>query len=365
MEMKIIDADGHVMEDQTLLDYLEEPYRSGSYNGGLIGPIRNVLGNVFPSLDFHHLATFKRSSRAFGGGKRVGPEEWLAFLDVAGFEYAVLYPTTGLDMANISHPDWAYAVARAYNNWLHDQYMKRSPRLKGMALIPLQDVNEAVIELRRAVEELGMPGAMLPSRGLPLDLGHKTYWPVYAEAERLGCALAVHGGCHHGMGLDTFETFVPIHGKGHPLSLIIAFTGMVYHGVFDQFPRLRVGFLEGGAGWVTFWMDRMDRSHHYFGEINARGKYQGPSMKRKPSDYLKSERVFVGCEGGEEGLDYQVKRAGNHHFLFASDFPHEIGPEDILHEIQEVREYPGLTDKDKAAILGGNARRFYQIDGTD
>lgn len=45
MEMKIIDADGHVMEDQTLLDYLEEPYRSGSYNGGLIGPIRNVLGD--------------------------------------------------------------------------------------------------------------------------------------------------------------------------------------------------------------------------------------------------------------------------------------------------------------------------------
>jgi predicted TIM-barrel fold metal-dependent hydrolase len=102
--------------------------------------------------------------------------------------------------------------------------------------------------------------AMLPSSGLPFDLGHKTYWPVYAEAERLGCALGVHGGAHHSMGLDTFETFVPIHALGHPLSLIIAFTGMVYHGVFNQFPRLRMGFLEGGAGWVTFgWT--ADRSH--------------------------------------------------------------------------------------------------------
>ena len=84
--------------------------------------------------------------------------------------------------------------------------MKRSPKLKAMALIPMQDVSEAVNEMRRAVKELGMPGAMLPSRGLPFDLGHRTYWPIYAEAEKLGCALAVHGGCHHGLGLDTFET---------------------------------------------------------------------------------------------------------------------------------------------------------------
>ena len=84
-------------------------------------------------------------------------------------------------------------------------------------------------------------------------------------------------------------------------------------------------------------------------------------MERSPSDYFKSDRIFVGCEGGEQGLDYQIRRTGNSHFLFASDFPHEIGPEDIMHEIEEVQEYPGLTEKDKAAILAGNARRFYQI----
>ena len=84
-------------------------------------------------------------------------------------------------------------------------------------------------------------------------------------------------------------------------------------------------------------------------------------MQRKPSEYLKKENVFIGCEGGEEGLEYQVKRAGNSHFLFASDFPHEIGPEDIMHEIEEVQEYAGLGDEDKTAILGGNAKRFYHI----
>ena len=84
-------------------------------------------------------------------------------------------------------------------------------------------------------------------------------------------------------------------------------------------------------------------------------------MEKQPGDYLKSERIFIGCEGGEKGLAYQVQRAGNRHFLFASDFPHEIGPGDIVQEIDEVREYPGLTEEDKAAILAGNAKRFYQL----
>ena len=353
MEFKPIDADGHVIEDDGLFDYVDASYRERDH--------QLSWDRLFPSLDFHHIGGHTtRSKKTFGGGKRVGPQEWLAFVEMADLEYAVLYPTKGLRIGNISHPDWACYVARAYNNWLHDRYLKQSPRLKGMALIPLQDVEEAVIELRRAVTELNMVGAMLPSRGLPFDLGHKTYWPVYAEAERLGCAIGVHGGAHHGMGLDSFETFIPIHALGHPLSLIIAFTGMVYHGVLDQFPNLRVGFLEGGAGWVTFWMDRLDRSHSYHLELNLRGKYKGPSPDRCPSDYIKQGHVFVGCEGNEEGLPYQIQRTGNQHFLFASDFPHEIAAEDILHEIEEVNEAP-ITAEDKRAVLRENAKRFYQI----
>lgn len=353
MTRTVIDADGHVIEDQSIVDYIEEPYRSKAS--------KRILTRVFPSLDFHHLGLNYLSDGAFGGGKPVGPKDWQSFVEFAGFEYSVLYPTWGLAMGNISHPDWACAVAHAYNSWLHDQYLTIEPKLKGMALIPLQDPAQAVVELRRAVTELGMLGAMLPSRGLPMDLGHKTYWPVYAEAEKLGCALAVHGGCHHGMGLDTFEAFVPIAGLGHPFSLMIAFSGMVYHGVFDMFPKLRVGFLEGGAGWLTFWMGRLDRCHGYFGEFNPQGTYHGPGPERKPSEYGRSDRVFVGCEGAEDGLAYQIQRAGNHHFLFASDFPHEIGPEDIRHEVDEVEENTELNDDDKSAILADNARRFYQI----
>ena len=58
--------------------------------------------------------------------------------------------------------------------------------------------------------------AMLPTNGLPEPLGNKTFWPVYEEANRLGCCLAVHGGCHDRWGLDHFNMYVPVHALGHP-----------------------------------------------------------------------------------------------------------------------------------------------------
>jgi predicted TIM-barrel fold metal-dependent hydrolase len=359
METRVIDADGHVHEDATLADYIEEPYRSQSSfrNYGQTGS----SFRIWPTLDAHHFGIGYRSKGAFGAGKRVGPDEWVEFVDKSDLQYSVLYPTAGLGMGLISSPDWAIAVARAYNNWLYHTYLKKSPRLKGMALLPMQHVPAAVEELRRALKELGMKGAMLPSRGLPKHLGAAEYWPVYEEAERLDCALAVHGGSHSGMGFDTFTVYPPIPGLGHPFSLMIALSGFVFHGVLDRFPKLRVAFLEGGSGWVTFWMDRMDRTNQYHYQIDFRGEYLGPTAEKKPSDYIKSGRIFFGCEGNEESLPYQVERAGAQGFLFASDFPHEIGPDDCQKEVREILEQDGLSDTDKQAILADNARRLYGL----
>lgn len=161
-------------------------------------------------------------------------------------------------------PDWAVLACQAYNNWLYEKFLKRNSRLKGVALVPFQDVDAAAVELRRAVKELGMLGGMLPSNGEAIQghLGNKIYWPVYEEAEDLGCALAVHVGCLHHMGLDSFAPYYPAHALGHPFSLMIQASAMLAHGVFDRFPRLRVAFLERGATWVPFMMDRLDRSYH-------------------------------------------------------------------------------------------------------
>src|SRR5438105_10128418 len=107
----------------------------------------------------------------------VGSNEWQRFMTDVGIETSVLYPTYGLSIGVVTSRDWAVALCKAYNDWLSETYLKASPAFKGMALIPLQDVECAVTELRRAVDQLGMVGAMLPANGLKGNLGAKEYWP--------------------------------------------------------------------------------------------------------------------------------------------------------------------------------------------
>jgi uncharacterized protein len=95
--------------------------------------------------------------------RKVGPKEWLGFLDDVGLESTVLYPTAGVGSSNIVNPDWAIDAARAYNDWLHETYLQQSPRFRGLALLPQPVLNPtaAAEELDRAVTKLGMCGAVL------------------------------------------------------------------------------------------------------------------------------------------------------------------------------------------------------------
>jgi predicted TIM-barrel fold metal-dependent hydrolase len=132
---------------------------------------------LLPTLDgFHTPNGLPRRPGTFDPS--VGPERWLEFLERTGTDYTVLYPTQGLAYGHVVYPNWALGYARTYNNWLHNRYLKFSPRLKGVALIPMQDVSCAVAELRRAVKELGMVGAMVPSNGLNKHISAKEYWPI-------------------------------------------------------------------------------------------------------------------------------------------------------------------------------------------
>jgi predicted TIM-barrel fold metal-dependent hydrolase len=355
--MRIIDADGHIN------DY------AGGEEIAKFMPKGNQSPAVFPVLDHLHFQYLRKNR---DGMRNPGAKEWEGFLEKSGIECTVVYPSGGLAVGRIVDTAWAIAACRAYNNWLHEKFTSKSPRIQGMALIPVQDVEEAVRELHRAVTQLGFWGAMLPSNGegIRTHLGAKVYWPIYEEAEKLGCSLAVHGGCHHHFGMDTFSTYYPIHALGHPFGIMIQCAAMLAHGIFDRFPRLRVAFLEGGATWVPFFMDRIDRSYnHAHLQVDLGGELLvGPNPGEKASAYFKRHvregRIFVGFDCDDEGLGYSVQRAGREPFLFASDFPHEIFDAKVCrHEIEELLAREDLTQEDKAAVLGGNAERLYHLAG--
>lgn len=353
--MKVIDADGHIN------DY------AGGEEIAKFMPKGNQSPVVFPVLDHLHYQYLRKHREGIGDPDA---KKWEDFLEKSGIDWTVVYPSAGLAVGRIVDAQWAIAACRAYNNWLHEKFVSQSPKIKGVGLIPVQDVEAAVEELRRAVTQLGMCGAMLPSNGEGIKghLGAKLYWPIYEEAQRLGCCLAVHGGCHHHFGMDAFSTYYPIHALGHPFGIMVQAAGMLAHGIFDRFPKLRVAFLEGGATWVPFFMDRIDRSYNRAHlQVNLEGELLvGPKPDEKASDYFKRHiregRIFVGFDCDDSGLGFAVRKAGREPFLFASDFPHEIfDAETCRHELNELLAREDLSKEDKEAVVGGNAERLYRL----
>ena len=352
---KIIDGDGHIIEDQpAIIAHMDSPYRD----------IFGKKGFVFPPLDHLHAGRAVETPPQRDGRAPVGPKGWLDFIDDVGIEWTVLYPTVALAYGKMVSRDAAVETCRAYNDWLSETYLKRDPRFKGMALIPMQDPEEAVKELRRAVTKLGMLGGMLPSNGLPQPLGAKTYWPVYTEADRLGCCLAIHGGCHDRFGLDHMNMYVPVHALGHPWGLTVNFADIVYNGILERFPRVRIAFLEGGIAWLLLAMERLHASHEtHFQHIPERefGVREEQDPKRYIVDQIKAGRIFIGCETEELTMPFAVKVVGNSPFIYSSDFPHEVTNASCKHDIEELLESDEITDDDKKAILYRNAERFYNL----
>ena len=234
---RAVDADGHVMEHPgEIKEFFEPPYDQLPW----------TVYSLFPSVD-----GFVRGFSRLTDEDDPNAERWLEFLDRCGIETSYLYPSVGLASGMIQDRDYAAAIARAYNRWVHAKFMQASGRLRAVALIPAQNIPEAVTELRAAVTELGMPGAMLPSvTAAGKHYGHRDFDPLYEEAQRLGCCLAIHGAVSQRIGIDNSDNLFKTHTLEHPLSQLIQFTDMMTEGVFERFPDLRFAFLEAGAGWA-------------------------------------------------------------------------------------------------------------------
>jgi predicted TIM-barrel fold metal-dependent hydrolase len=194
----VLDCDGHIIESiPEMVPYLDPIDREVALN-----PSRNRQG-VFASLDDIHYPRNVRKSgevetprrpRVDASDHRKGSgEDWVAFLEKGGVSQAVLFPSEGLSVGFFQQADYAARVCRAFNDYVSERYRKIDNRLHPMGLIAMQDVKSAVKELRRLVLDLKLPGAMLPSRGLPLHLGHDYYWPVARRSRESELHVGIHG----------------------------------------------------------------------------------------------------------------------------------------------------------------------------
>ncbi len=336
--MTVLDADGHVTESyEQLAKYLDEPYRrrpltfpwyaADGWDRRLVDKFHDWAGNA---------------------------EQWLRALDKGGMEQAVLFPTLGLFMSFLKDRTWAVQLCRAYNTLMYEEFIKASPRLKAVALLPIQDPEAAAKELRRAVSELGHVGGMLAADGNHV-LGDERFTPIYEEAQRLDVMLAIHASGSHlgGAGVDLFPRFIQAHTCSHPFGQMRQLTSIVFEGIPERFPDLRLAFLEAGAGWAPYWMERMDDEYAKRGEIEA------PALRKKPSDYVRSGKIYFSCEADEWLLPQALKHVGENQIVYASDFPH--WDHSFPGSIDEIRNRGDLTDAQKKKVLADNCRRLYRL----
>jgi len=344
MSEPVIDADGHIMEEHDeIFARMPGPFSELEWHG------------TWPLFDADG---WQRGLARKGKREDPDAEAWVRFQGEHGITLSVVYPTAGLALGTVHLADWAGGLSHAYNDWLADRFTHVTPRVRGVALLAPQDPAGAAAELRRAVTELGFVGGCLPgvtNNNVPL-FGSHAFDPLWAEAEELGTPVAIHGGVTNNLGIDRLASFAEAHCLEHPFVQMLQLTNMMFQGVFDRFPRLRVAFLEAGVGWVPYMMDRLDEDAEKFG-----GRLPTP-LQRRPSEYFRSGNIFFTAEVEERTLPSVISLLGDEVILWASDFPHERERDEFGGDLPYFQAREDISAESKRRILYDNAARYYGLD---
>jgi predicted TIM-barrel fold metal-dependent hydrolase len=262
----------------------------------------------------------------------------------------------GVDMEVLSiNPFWytqdratSAKVVRLQNEKLAELCAARPERFAAFASLSLQHPDLALRELDHAVGTLGLRGAAIGGNVAGVDFADARFHPVWARAEALGAALFIHP-------TGTPELAKRLEGNGwmsnvigYPLETTIALQHLIFEGMLDKFPRLKVCAAHGG-GYLPASAARMD--HGCF--VNPGACAHGPLLRKKPGDYLR-QLYFDSLVFTPEALASLVRQVGASQVVLGSDHPFPWSDQPIAH----VLATPALSQADKAAILGGNARRL-------
>jgi predicted TIM-barrel fold metal-dependent hydrolase len=277
-------------------------------------------------------------------------------MDAEGIDAAVLYPTIGLYFWALEDPAAAAALAMAYNDWLAEYCSTAPDRLFAAGMLPMQDPTAAVGELRRLHEEGTFRAAFVrpnPCNGRVLS--DPAYEPLWEEAESVGMPIAIHEGSSvtiPTLGADRPFNALVLHTVSHPFEQMMACAELIADGVMERHPSLRFVFLESGATWGAFWLQRMDEQVHGFGGFC-------PQMLLKPSEYF-ARQCWISADVDESALAAVVPFIGEERIVWGSDYPHHDAT--FPGAVTELRDMLSpLPASVQEKILGANAKELYLL----
>jgi aminocarboxymuconate-semialdehyde decarboxylase len=207
----------------------------------------------------------------------------------------------------------------------------------------LQDSQAAVAELKRAVNELGLLGVEIGTNINGVYLGDSQFRPFWAAAEELGAFIEIHP--VSGLGGSAKKDYYLWNAYANPAETALTAAHMIMSGLLEEHPNLKICLFHGG-GHLPYQIGRLDRAYEIRPE--ARQKISAP-----PSTYLKKFYIDTITHSGP-ALSYLIDLVGVEQVMMGSDYPFDMGYD---RPAELVEQLPRLSQADKQAILGGNARR--------
>lgn len=274
--------------------------------------------------------------------KLTSVEARLADMDTMGVDVQVLSPTS------VQHYYWADVdlareIVRITNETMAEVCARHPDRLLALGNVALQHPELSVEQLDHCVKKLDMRGVEISTAVNGLELDDARFARFWARAEELGCIVFIHPfGTSLGERVNRFYLQNII---GQPIETTIALSHLIFGGVLDRHPGLKILAAHGG-GYLPSYIGRSD--HGYAARPDAH------TMQRAPSEYLR-QIYFDSLVYSSAGLGHLIEQVGVSQVVLGTDYPFDMGSYDAHGLVANVA---GLSEAGRAAILGGNAARL-------
>jgi predicted TIM-barrel fold metal-dependent hydrolase len=279
--------------------------------------------------------------------------------EMDGVYGSVLYPTEGLQLFSVPDSELLSAIFRVYNDWIADFCRAYPGRLKGIALINVDDIPGAIEELQR-VRKRGLAGAMItvyPSEDRSYD--RPEYEPFWATAQDLGMPLSLHIATNRpspGLPLEDNRRTRPSLLANADHWVRVSLGHLIFTGVFERYPRLCVGSVEHELSWVPHFLERID---YTYTQRARRDWWYRLKSDLLPSDFF-HRNVFLSFQEDHFGIRDRAF-IGVDALMWGSDYPHTETTFPRSRQILE-RILEGVPEDERQKITRTNVARLYQFD---